>query len=270
MKNIFGLFFVLLLTLLNCKKEDSSAVKIAESSKAEEVMVNLLSTDSVQVADSVKLDENLTAAFKSAVLVFPNLTNKTLLDSIYLPVNIKLKEYSKENISMELNAQKKQYYDDTKKALEDWKPDFAQTWEQNSDMKLFSELRDFITIKYTSDGYTGGAHGYYNELYRVFDLKTNKNIQLADLLKVKDAKIWSRILMDHFLKNDLGKGQAEMLLVKEITLTENFYFDQEHLYFHYNQYEITAYAAGPVVIKIPLSEIKPFLNQDFRTKLNLN
>ena len=69
--------------------------------------------------------------------------------------------------------------------------------------------------------------------------------------------------MDNFLKNDTEKKQAEMLLVKEIPLNNNFYFDTEFLYFLYNQYEITAYAAGPVLIKIPLSDIKPLLTKAF-------
>ena len=175
-----------------------------------------------------------------------------------------------ENIEAEIETQKNEYFADTKKSLEDWSPDFPQTWEQNSYMKKFSKLNDFMTVHYKSDGYTGGAHGYYNELYRVFDVKTNRQVHLGDILKVRDAKIWSRILMDHFLKNDLDQGQAQMLLVKEIPLNDNFYFDQDNLYFLYNQYEIAAYAAGPVLIKIPYSEIKPFLTQDFRTKLNLN
>src|SRR5699024_734101 len=119
-------------------------------------------------------NENLTAIFRSSVLVFPNLTNKILLDSIYSPLNLKLKEYSKEKISAEIDAQKKEYYDGVKKSLEDWAPDFPQTWEQNSYMKMFSQLNDYMTVQYKADGYTGGAHGYYNELYRVYDVKTNK------------------------------------------------------------------------------------------------
>lgn len=75
--------------------------------------------------------------------------------------------------------------------------------------------------------------------------------------------------MDNFLKNDLEKGQAEMLLVKEIPLNDNFYFDKEALYFLYNQYEITAYAAGPVLIRIPFSAIKPLMKSEFKTRIGL-
>lgn len=270
MKNIFAVLFLTFLAFFSCKKAENPDAKTSEKTLSKEVPVKVLATDSLTTVDSLKINENLTAIFRSTVLVFPNLNNKSLLDSIYAPVNLKLKAYSKENIAAEINAQKKEYYTDTEKSLEDWSPDFPQIWEQNSYMKKFSQFSGFMTIQYKSDGYTGGAHGYYNELYRVFDVKTNKMVTLDNILKVRDAKIWGRILMTHFLQNDLSKGQAQMLLVKEIPLNNNFYFDEAHLYFLYNQYEIAAYAAGPVLIKVPYSEIKPFLTQDFRTKLNLN
>lgn len=270
MKNTFAFLFLTLLTVAGCKKTETSAVENSGKSLVNEATVKLTATDSVKVVDSSKVHENLTAVFKSTVSIFPDLINKALLDSIYAPVNMKLKDYSKDSIAAELDTQKKAYFDGVKESLKDWTTDFPQTWEQNSYMKMFSKLHDFMTVQYKSDGYTGGAHGYYNEIYRVFDLKTNHNLQIDDILKVSDPKIWSRILMAHFLENDLERGQAKMLLVKQIPLNDNFYFDQEHLYFLYNQYEIAAYAAGPVLIKIPFTEIKPFLKEDFRAKINLN
>ncbi|MBU8881902.1 RsiV family protein [Kaistella sp. DKR-2] len=269
MKNITALSSLFILLFLSCTKPEKSTSVQAEKTETNKAVTNVFDTDSVKIHDSLKIDRNLTAAFQSTVLFFPNLKNKTLLDSIYSTANIKLKAYSKASLLAELNLQKQTFYEGTKESLQDWKPDFKQTWNQTSDMKLFSTLNDYMTLQYTSSGYTGGAHGYYNELYKVFDVKNNRTIQLTDVLKVRDAKIWGRILMDHFLKNDLEKGQAKMLLVKEIPLNNNFYFDKEHLFFLYNQYEIAAYAAGPVLIKIPFSEIKPFLNADFRNKMNL-
>ena len=136
-------------------------------------------------------------------------------------------------------------------------------------MTIFSNKNDLLTIKYSGDGFTGGAHGYYYEFYKVFDLQTKKTLQLSDVLSDKNPKIWSKILMDHFLKNDLENGQSEMLLVKEIPLNDNFYFDQDHLYFLYNQYEITAYAAGPVLIKVPFSAIQTILKSEFKKRLGI-
>ena len=136
-------------------------------------------------------------------------------------------------------------------------------------MSVFSNTHHMLTLKYTKDEYSGGAHGKYMVYFKVFNLKKNKVLQLSDVLTIQDPEIWDRILSDNFFKADTEKGQAEMLLVKKITPNNNFYFDAEYLYFYYNPYEITAYAAGPVVIKVPLSDIKPFLQADFIKQMDL-
>ena len=268
MKRNLAITTALIFAIISCSKKENSISESSLKVDSATTATQIFATDSVKVDDSLKT-ENLTTAFQSKVLVFPNISNKTVLDSVYSATNIKLDSYTKDQLLQELKKQQNDFYEASKESLAEWKPDFEQTWEQNSDMKLFSTLGDFMTIQYLSSGYTGGAHGYYNEIYKVFDVKTNKTIQRSDILKVQDSDIWSRILMDHFLKNDLENGQAEMLLVKEIPLNNNFYFDKENLYFLYNQYEIAAYAAGPVLIKVPLSEIKPFLTDEFKNKLKL-
>ena len=117
MKNIFAVLFLIFLAFFSCKKAENSNAKTSEKAETKEVSVKLLATDSIKTIDSSKLNENLTAIFISSVLVFPNLTNKVLLDSIYSPVNLKLKEYSKENIEAEIETQKNEYFADTKKGI---------------------------------------------------------------------------------------------------------------------------------------------------------
>ena len=262
MKNLIAISILFSLGFVSCSKQKDAnltveKVSMEASNKAEKFQI-----DSVQANDSLKIDKNLTLNFQSKLLVFPSLNDKALLDSIYAPKQIQLTAYLKENLNEAVNKEKTAYYDEQKKSLKDFTPEFAQNWFTHSDMKLFSKDNDFLTIQYTGDGYTGGAHGYYYENYKVFDLKNNKSIQLADIVST-ESSIWQKILMDNFLKNDSEKKQAEMLLVKEIPLNDNFYFDKKFLYFLYNQYEITAYAAGPVLIKIPLSDIKPLLTKAF-------
>lgn len=266
MKEIVGLSLIISLIFVGCDKSKSSA------ESTEKITVNNEATfqvDSINVKDSLKVDKNLTVVFESKILVFPTLKNKPLLDSIYAPKQIQLSDYSKANLAEAINKKKSEYYEEQKSSLKDYKPEFAQSWFIHSDMKMFSKDNNFLTVQYTGDGYTGGAHGYYYENYKVFDLKTNKTMQLADLIADPEAAIWQKILMDNFIQNDGDKGQVDMLLVDQIPLNSNFYFDKEHLYFLYNQYEITAYAAGPVLIKIPLADIKLLLTDDFIKRQSL-
>ena len=269
MKNTLPIIAVILLLQVSCNKnkvENSSA-----SSTKENISKNpeKFTVDSVKVDDSIKIDDNLTATFFSSVLVFPQIKDKVLLDSIYAREEIVTSDYSKENILEKLNAKKNQLFEETKASIKDYKPNFKQTWTENSQMKLFSHENDLLTLVYTGDGYSGGAHGYYYEFYDIFDLKNNKKIQLSEVVIDSKDTIWSKILMDNFLKNDLENGQAQMLLVKDIPLNDNFYFDKDNLYFLYNQYEIAAYAAGPVLIKIPFSTVKPLMKPEMKTRLGL-
>lgn len=263
MKNLVAISILISVGLVSCNKEKNSE-KTAYKSSTEIVNTpEKFSVDSVQVKDSLKADKNLTLGFESKLLVFKGIENKTLLDSIYAPQHIQLADYSKTNLSEALTKKKTDYYEEQKQSLKDYAPEFAQNWFNNSAMKVFSKDNDFLTVQYTGDGYTGGAHGYYYENYKVFDLKNNKSIQLSDVVSKTDSSLWQKILMDNFLKNDAGKGQAEMILVKDIPLNNNFHFDKEFLYFLYNQYEIAAYAAGTVLIKIPMSDVKPLLTEAF-------
>ncbi len=267
MKKVLGISIVLSIALMSCDKGKVSAESSTENEEVNKV-VNF-SVDSVKVNDSLKIDKNLTVGFQSAVLYFHTLEDKTLLDSIFSVEKIRLDDYSKENLTQALEKKKKEYFEEQKLSLKDFKPDFHQTWNSNSSMKVFSKENDMMTIRYTGDGYTGGAHGYYYEFYKVFDLKNKKTLQLTDVVSETESKIWDKILMDNFLSNDSDKDQAQMLLVKEIPLNNNFYFDKNYLYFLYNQYEITAYAAGPVLIKVSLADIKPFLTAEFIKRQDL-
>lgn len=269
MKNFAVLSLLILFFTLSCNKEKRTAETLPETPKKELPAVEKFTVDSIKVEDSLKIDKNLTVEFKSKLLFFPQIKDKALLDSIYTLEKIKADDYTKANITKQLELKKSNFFDETKESLKDWKPDVKQIWDSNSQMNVFSNENDLLTIKYSGDGFTGGAHGYYYEFYRIFDLKNNKTLQLSDVISDRDSKLWNRILMDNFLKNDLKNGQAEMLLVKEIPLNSNFYFDKDHIYFLYNQYEITAYAAGPVLIKIPFSAIKPLLKTEFKSRLGL-
>lgn len=269
MKLLLSFSAILFLTVLSCTKNEKKVSNSENPIVANSDSLNIFKVDSVKVQDSSKISQNLTLAVDAQALIFPNINNKPLLDSIYAPINIALQDYSGNNILQALNGIKEKFYKENTDNSQDWKPDFAQVWEQNSEMKLFSKMNNFMTIKYSMDGFTGGAHGYYNEIYKIFDTQKNTTLQLKNVVKNPVEKIWTKILMTNFLNDDLEKGQAEMLLVKEITPNDNFYFDREHLYFLYNQYEITAYAAGTVLIKVPFKEIKPLLTEEFKASLKL-
>ncbi len=262
MKNILAAV-IIAFTLFNCnEKVDIAKVK---SQPQTEVEQPAFIVDSVQVQDSVLLNKLLTADYSSTVLVFPSLSNKTLLDSIYAHEKFNLSSYNKEELHAVLEQKKLEYFQDTKESLKDYTPDFEQSWNINSTMKVFSNQNNILTLRYTGDGYSGGAHGYYYENYKNFNLKTNKTYQLNDLFSTIDAKNWEPILLKNYLKD----YEEELLFEKEIPLNSNFYFDGKEITFVYNQYEIGPYAAGVFYIKIPFAEISKYLKPQFKSEINI-
>lgn len=265
MKRIFY-FLSLIVFVSSCNKMDQTKPITIIPENKEVLPKELTAVDSVKINDSMRINEVLTAKFSSKVLVFSNLNNKKIADSIYHYANIDtLKDYNIKNLDLELKTQKVAYFNSVKKDSKDFKPSFNQTWEQNSSMDFHSFKNDILTINYQNDGYTGGAHGYYNILYKNFDLKKNSVIQVSDIFKDPKSREISDLLMKYFT----NKEQKEMLLEQKITANNNFYFDDKNITFVYNHYEITAYAAGVVEITIPFSELKPYLKPDFISRNNL-
>ena len=62
---------------------------------------------------------------------------------------------------------------------------------------------------------------------------------------------------------------SDMLLVDKIPVTDNFYFDEKNLYFHYSPYEIAAFAAGDITIPIPWTDLAGTLNEEFKSRNGL-
>lgn len=260
MKNIITILSFGLL-LFACNKTENKKTSSAKTDSVETKKEFVV--DSIKVQDSVQLAKTLTLSFEKQILLFPDISNKTILDSIYKSANITAKDYSKKTLTEVLEQLKAQSL--KKDENNDYLPDFKQTWEENSAMKVKSHQNNVLTLKYSGDGYSGGAHGYYFETYKTFDLKNNKVISQADIFKNPTDQNWNKILQNHIDQPE----QKEMLLVNNVELNNNFFFDQEKITFVYNQYEITAYAAGVVYITLNFKDVKEQLKPEFIQQFNI-
>lgn len=260
MKNLIAILSFGIL-LFSCNKTENKQVSTTKSDTLQTKKEFVV--DSIKVQDSLQVAKTLTLSFEKQILLFPNITNKTILDSIYKPANISSEDYSKKALSGILEKLKKESL--KKDDSQEYMPDFKQNWEEMSYMKMISHQNDLLTLLYSGNGYSGGAHGYYFESYKVFDLKNNKVISQNDIFKNPTDVNWNKILQNHFDEPD----QKEMLLVDKIELNNNFFFDQDKITFVYNQYEITAYAAGVVNITLNFKDIKDQLKPEFITQYKI-
>lgn len=262
-----------LLAFSACKKKEST---VKPSDKTEILQPDKLVVDSVKVSDSTKIGDSLTVSFTSKLLVFPSLKEKKLLDSIYI-YDEGIKDFSKKGLETYLVNHKNEYFKSTEKESKDWLSDitYAQNWYTSSHMNLASNENDYMHIEYVWSSYEGGAHDNFGFSERVFDLKNNKKLELKDVTSMPKAKLES-LLMKNLNKENSGTTDSngdvqnsEMLLVEVIPATNNFYFDQKNLYFHYSPYEIAAFAAGDIVIPISWDELKGTLNAEFKERMKI-
>lgn len=256
-----------------CKKKEAVA---ATTEKTEDKKSYELVVDSIIVKDSTKITDSLKLAFTSKLLVFPTLKDKALLDSIYFHYET-VKDFSKAGLQTYLEKEKKSYFNTMKNDNKDWYSDitYAQQWYSSSYMNLKSNTNDYMHIQYTGSAYIGGAHDEYGFLERVFDLKNNKKLEIKDITTMPNNKL-EALLMKNIDKINTGGmdgdnevKNSEMLLVEKIPVSNNFYFDQKNLYFHYSPYEIAAFAAGDITIPISWDELKGTLNAEFKERMKI-
>lgn len=248
--------------------QDSTGTEVSQPEK--------FVVDSVNIEDSVKIADSLTAKFDSELLVFPTIKDKTLLDSIYFSIKDN-KDYSKQGLQNFLQKDKSSYFNSIKNDSKDWISDvtYSQEWYESSGMKLISNKNDYLHIEYSWGSYAGGAHDNYGFSERVFDLKNSKKVELKDITSMPISKI-EALLMKNINKSSGGAtdengkvNNSEMLLVDKIPATQNFYFDEKNLYFHYSPYEITAFAAGDITIPVSWKDLTGTLQPEFKERMKI-
>ncbi len=274
MKNIMAALALSALIIVSCKKTENSST---ETVKNDSVQGNTFTIDSIKVSDSLKLSDSLKVKYSATMLVFPDIKDKTLLDSIYFGEK-GIRDFSKNGIQAWLEKDKNEYFNNIKKDSKDWISDmnFSQEWYSDTGMKLKSKLNDYMHLQYIWGSYEGGAHDNYGFSERVFDVKNNKRLQLKDITNVPTRKLEAMLLKNinkinsGTTDNNGAVNNSEMLLVDVIPATENFYFDEKNLYFHYSPYEIAAFAAGDIIIPVSWEELKGTINPEFEKRMRIS
>jgi len=114
--------------------------------------------------------------------------------------------------------------------------------------------------------FTGGAHGYGGTSYLNFDLATGERIENANLFvnyPQFEAYAETKFKEAHGIpENDNINANGFWFENDTFYLSETIGFNENNLIIVYNSYEIASYAAGPIVLEIPLTEVVPFLDSN--------
>jgi Protein of unknown function (DUF3298) len=145
------------------------------------------------------------------------------------------------------------------------------------------EVQDIMTLAYIDKNiavlsrfwysFSGGAHGNYGTGFYCYDLKDQEEIKLEDVLIPGGILKLPELLDKNYRKqNDVDPKQTLSeagLFMDTIKANDNFMITPGALIFNYVPYEIGPYAAGQIVIYIPIGEIESYLKAEIKKLLKL-
>lgn len=220
--------------------------------------------------------------FKSLNNCNPDSQNCTYVKVDYLKmVNGKQKEKINKFITdltiRAVSGYRDTLYSSIEKAADSFIADFSESeyddstytplpWFNEVQVTREKSLPGIICLTFFQGLFTGGAHpnsflGTYN-----LNLETGDTIRLSDIfIKGFEKKI--DVMLDKKYKKDNGIApnadlQNEGLFVSKIEHNNNFAILKEGIRFYYNQYEIAAYAAGPIEILLTYEELSKIIKKN--------
>jgi hypothetical protein len=108
--------------------------------------------------------------------------------------------------------------------------------------------------------FLGGAHGSTTVEYFQVDKESGKKLGLKDFISSK-SKL-DRLAEKYFRKQNEIPLEGTLMdhgFDSEFSCNENFFLQNDSLFFFYNQYEIACYAMGSFQFGIPLKDLKGLL-----------
>lgn len=148
--------------------------------------------------------------------------------------------------------------------VEESKGDIAGEWYNETYIELYAKTPQTYTLAQTTNGYTGGAHGYYvTELYN-YAIDTQKNITLKELFLPDSNATLHKIALKYYKKiHNLHQNQTLLddgWFEDKFVLAQNFAITPRGLNFYYNAYEIKSYADGSTEFMLPYSKLHTIIN----------
>lgn len=140
-------------------------------------------------------------------------------------------------------------------------PEYEIPWEATVSAKVIFHSNILISIKFDSNIFTGGAHGYSSVAFLNFNTENGALLENADLF-TKDFK--------DFVEKDFRKKQniaadtninSTGMFFKDdrFHLPNNIGITKDKIILHYNAYEIAPYASGNFILQYPKAQVEQYL-----------
>ncbi|MDR1454397.1 MAG: DUF3298 and DUF4163 domain-containing protein [Tannerella sp.] len=154
---------------------------------------------------------------------------------------------------------------DEDKVQDEDRPAFE--YYQTSNNRILYNRDDLLSVTVGRETFSGGAHNNHKQVNRVIDLKTGRALSEKDLFIDDYREDLAKIIVDNISASNNVDSAPELenvgfLSVSEIAPNGNFYVDDTGITYIYNEYDIAAYAVGPVVVQLPYETVRHLLRAD--------
>ena len=140
-------------------------------------------------------------------------------------------------------------------------PSAFSSWTLERTIKIAYASEDLVTLLYSEDGNTGGAHPFSGQRYYVMNLQNGQQMTLKDLLNPGYEGEINVIAEQAFrdsrnIAPDVSlEGEGFWFQNNTFAINNNFGILEDGLAFHFNTYEVAPYAMGASEFTIPYEDI---------------
>lgn len=139
--------------------------------------------------------------------------------------------------------------------------------EQQIGYDVVMANNDFVSLLFSDYAYMGGAHGMTTYSPVNYDLKNNRELQLADIFEPNSGYLKT---ISEYSIADLKKRTGDMSddewvskgAGAEMENFSNWNLTKKGLMITFEPYQVAAYAAGPQTVIIPYDRLKDSLKKD--------
>ncbi|MBU5307393.1 DUF3298 and DUF4163 domain-containing protein [Clostridioides mangenotii] len=191
----------------------------------------------------------------NSVLNVPNVVNE----------NKELEKIINDKINADINSFFEKNYKEAKDNYINNNIDGVK-FEANTDYKVVKNTKDVLSIIIRYYNYSGGAHGYYEDIAYNIDIKSGKFLRLSDLFleqsnykEIINKEIESQIKTLE-MENVENKGIYQF---KSISDNQKYYFSGNDIVIYFDLYDIAPYAAGIPEFVIDGDLVIPIIKKEY-------
>ena len=158
-----------------------------------------------------------------------------------------------------LEALSEKFLSDFKEAAKNFSEE--PPWEAYVTEKIYLRSDSLISVGITAEIFSGGAHGYKTFTFLNFDPATGEILSKNEIFD-KDFLVFveQKFRQEQEIPEGDNINSTGFWFENEtFNLPENIGFSEEKVILVYNSYGIAPYAAGDIVMEIPLEEVRPFM-----------